>query len=317
MAKEKDGSWLTDFLDGMKSVHTGAYNFGDYLARWTGFRDWQEQSESVMYDGLTLSIEQDKANQERKFLWEALKEYELYPLYAKSLWNDAKDRPAYYFSALVTSLAVGAFLTKKGGSWELAGIKGSGLLSDAIHDVMEELRQQLGVNKDEFLKMLENDTLQDKIAENIKMCLDQVHCKEGITYVLNKDGDKGYKLENSEWKAFVSKDEKFLDKNGNFVISPQEQKTELSQEMINFAKEITKQDTLSEEFTQKLLILQNTFEISDEDVKDYILNPITTKEDLEKFEKELEAEELFEARQQERLANKDKDDDDNVRRMDD
>ncbi|MDR0761770.1 MAG: hypothetical protein LBF13_01825, partial [Campylobacteraceae bacterium] len=50
------------------------------------------------------------------------------------------------------------------------------------------------------------DTLQDKIAQNIKECFDQIHCKDGVTYIINKD-NKGYKLENNEWKEFeIQKD---------------------------------------------------------------------------------------------------------------
>ncbi|MDR2790960.1 MAG: hypothetical protein LBB59_08320 [Campylobacteraceae bacterium] len=38
---------------------------------------------------------------------------------------------------------------------------------------------------------------QDKIAQNIKACFEQVQCKDGVTYIDNK----GCKLENNEWKS--------------------------------------------------------------------------------------------------------------------
>ena len=70
MTKEKDlMEHLADFWDGIKSLPEGAYSFGDYLARVSGFRDWQEQRKSVMYDGVTLYIEQTKAKSEAKILY--------------------------------------------------------------------------------------------------------------------------------------------------------------------------------------------------------------------------------------------------------
>ncbi|MDR1285621.1 MAG: hypothetical protein LBJ88_05430 [Campylobacteraceae bacterium] len=151
--------------------------------------------------------------------------------------------------------------------------------------------------------------------KNIEKEIYVIGVKDNIIFTINGD-EKGYKLENNEWKEFNNKDEKFLgkDENNDFTILSYRYKTELSQEMVEFAQEITRQDSLSEEFTQKLLILQNTFKISDNTVKDYILNPITTKEEIEAFAKELEAKELAEAKELNK--SKDKDDDDNVRRMD-
>jgi hypothetical protein len=166
-----------------------------------------------MYDGVTLYIERDKAIQEGKFLIETLKEYELYTTYFKALGNDILDRPGYYIGSLGTSGAIGAILASRIGTITLTNMKLHGLSLDAMHDVMEELRKQLGASEEEFFKMLEDDTLQDKIAENIKMCLDQVHCKDGVAYVMNQDGSKGYRLENNEWKWFEVQKDKLLNQN--------------------------------------------------------------------------------------------------------
>jgi hypothetical protein len=129
---------------------------------------------------------------------------------------------------------------------------------------------------------------------------------------------KGYKLEDGEWKEFDNNKEKFLKlKNSDWSINPQtsqyQHKTELSPEMIEFAKEQLNKDMLLDEFKEKLLITQNTFELCDEEVKDCILNPTITNEELQAFAKQLEEKEN--AKEKETLASKDKDDD-NVRRMD-
>jgi hypothetical protein len=175
------------------------------------------------------------------------------------------------------------------------------------------LRLQLGASEEEFFKMLEDDTLQDKIAQNIKECFDQIHCKDGVTYIINKD-NKGYKLENNEWKEFDNNKEKISDKNDNLTTSAYEYKTELSPEMIEFAKEQLNKDILSDEFKEKLLITQNTFELCDKDIKDCILNPVITNEKLQEFVKELEEKENAKAMEKDTSISKDKDDD-NVRTM--
>ncbi len=39
---------MNDFYDGIKSTPEALYSFGDYLARVSGFRDWQRDHESVL-----------------------------------------------------------------------------------------------------------------------------------------------------------------------------------------------------------------------------------------------------------------------------
>ncbi|MDR1285506.1 MAG: hypothetical protein LBJ88_04815 [Campylobacteraceae bacterium] len=186
----------------------------------------------------------------------------------------------------------------------------------------EKLIEAVNNNKEKGIINIENEKNNRDIEKEVYI----VGVRDGTIFTAQEIVEngkvlgvgKGYKLENNEWKEFDNNKEKFLGNstNNNLKVEPiYKDITELSPEMTEFMKKIAKQDTLSEEFKSNLVALQNTFKLCDEKITDYTLNPTVTKEELQEFAKEHEAKELAEAQQQERLANKDKDDDDNVRRM--
>jgi hypothetical protein len=313
---------LADFWEGVKSLHGGAYDFGDYLARVSGFRDWQEQSDSVMYDGVVLYVKQNQATQETKLFVEAAKSEELYPLYWEALKCDAQDRPAYYVGSLLTGFAAGKVMASKQGAITLTVIKASGLSADAVHEVMEELRNQLGVTKEEFSQLMNSGILQEKIKEELG---DKIHYQDGTLYIVDKDG-KGYKLENNEWKEFDNSKDKLLIKDGdNWKINntgkdntiSSNNKATISADLEEFMKSYMGKDTLSDEFKYNLKCAQDIFEVSDDEMKDCMLNPQVTQEELDELSKELENKEKkeLEAKNDKTKDNSKDNEEDNVRRM--
>jgi hypothetical protein len=299
--KEKDAmEHLADFGDGVKSLPKGLYNFGDYLARVSGFRDWQEQHNSVMYDGVVLYIKHAQAWQDGKLLKEAAQQTDLYPLYLEVLKSNVQDKPAYYIGGLLTGYVVGAVLSNKWGGALLAGAKFSGLATDFVHEVMEELRNQLGATKEEFLELMESGTLQEKIEKELG---GKVHYQDGALYIIDDNG-KGYKLdnklENSEWKEFDNDKDKLMtkDKSGNWSVNTDKSTSNnnlISADMKELFKQQLGTDMPSEEFMANLALTQEIFGISDEDVKEYATEPQITDEMVQDFTKVIEAQEKRQA----------------------
>jgi len=105
---------FTHFLDGIKSVGVGLYHFGGYLARISGFRDWQEGSV------ILKSYYQDQAMAQTQYTYEIGKFIATNPA-ARSLAIDSAHRyieqnPEYVAGRLLT----GAVL-----SYSAGGISGA------------------------------------------------------------------------------------------------------------------------------------------------------------------------------------------------
>ena len=80
---------ISDFWEGLKSTPQSLYDFGDYLARISGFRDWQLQHESVLPIDY---VEQTKAITETKAIYNVLSNSEGRRLIVDALINDAENR---------------------------------------------------------------------------------------------------------------------------------------------------------------------------------------------------------------------------------
>ncbi len=80
-----------DLYDGVLSIPKTAYSYGDYLARYTGFRDWQE--------GSTIPWNKLEAYAEYEAFKYAIK-YHSADI-ASGLWNDMQKRPNYYIGGAV------------------------------------------------------------------------------------------------------------------------------------------------------------------------------------------------------------------------
>ena len=196
-------------------------------------------------------------------------------------------------------MAIGSAISKLAATGTTS-IKIIGLTTDRVNEVMEELRTQLGLTEEEFLELMENNTLKDKIEKELSEV--RYHNKE---FIVIDDNGKGYRLDNKgQWKNFdINKD-----------------KLTISKDLEEFAKQNLGEDSLSDDLKETIAYTQCLCNISDEQWKNFVLHPKVTqemlkqavKEELEKEAEEQRQKELDE--QKEKDKDKNKDDDDNVHR---
>lgn len=83
---------LKDIKDSFVDLFIGIYDFGDFLARISGFRDWQEKS--VVLD----DFYQKQALEELDFLKDIIKNETSRNLIIEYLEKDFNERPLYYLT---------------------------------------------------------------------------------------------------------------------------------------------------------------------------------------------------------------------------
>ena len=98
--------FVNDFLDGFYDTAIQApLSFGDFLARISGYRDCQINSNSVIPD-LDSNMYQQQAFNELRILYEALSHEESRNLIIDALVKDVQERPAYYLGGSGTTTAM-------------------------------------------------------------------------------------------------------------------------------------------------------------------------------------------------------------------
>ncbi|MCR6571808.1 hypothetical protein [Campylobacter insulaenigrae] len=85
---------LKDIKDGIVDCYIGLYDFGDFLARISGFRDWQEKS--VILD----DFHKRQTLEELDFLKDIIKNETSRNIILEYLIKDANGRPLYYLAPL-------------------------------------------------------------------------------------------------------------------------------------------------------------------------------------------------------------------------
>lgn len=133
--------WIDDNIDnefgkGAASLAAGQYGFGDWAARLTGFRDWQ-QGHSVLDDS-----EQEKAVDEFWYMWDIIKYIAQNKngsgeIFTKSVKKYMKQNPQYVTGRLLTGFGLTRIVTPKGASkpkkvLNSAGISGVGFWGDKV-----------------------------------------------------------------------------------------------------------------------------------------------------------------------------------------
>ncbi|EOH7268515.1 hypothetical protein AJY72_04505 [Campylobacter jejuni] len=83
---------LKDIKDGIVDCYIGLYDFGDFLARISGFRDWQEKS--VILD----DFHKRQTLEELDFLKDIIKNETSRNIILEYLIKDVNERPLYYLA---------------------------------------------------------------------------------------------------------------------------------------------------------------------------------------------------------------------------
>ena len=121
----------SDLIDGIFSLPKALYSYGDYLARITGFRDWQS--------GNTLPWNQWEAELEYKALMYGLENHKADIL--SGLWQDMTSRPNYYIGGALIGSGLG-YMNSVAGKIYTAGslsIKPASGAIDYIHTEINPL----------------------------------------------------------------------------------------------------------------------------------------------------------------------------------
>jgi hypothetical protein len=133
--------WIDENIDsefgkGAASLAAGQWGFGDWVARFTGFRDWQ--NDSVILD----NNEQEKAIDEFGYMVDFI----LYivqnkngsgEIFANAISKYIKQNPQYISGRLLTGIGLAKIVTPKGASLKKSiaisgGISGTGLMGDRL-----------------------------------------------------------------------------------------------------------------------------------------------------------------------------------------
>ena len=157
--------FFSDFGDGAyNTAVTAPYEFGDFLAKITGFRDWQEGS--VVDD----SYYQDETIAEMKDTYIVLKTVfsndTLRDMTIDAIADDIADRPGYYLGNLITGTSISSVLSGYGKTAYIAG-SSIGKASNIIDNVYADLEQKTGLSRDELSKFMDTSELKNKIDDAV------------------------------------------------------------------------------------------------------------------------------------------------------
>ncbi|PSM52672.1 hypothetical protein CBLAS_0783 [Campylobacter blaseri] len=129
---------LSDFANGFVDTFVGApYAFGDFLARISGFRDWQENNKSVI-PNLNSNYHQEQAINEMKIIYHALNNTKSIKILGDHLLNDIKTRPFYYLGGFLTTRGMEKTIPNKAGKITYKGSIVIAKADNAIHELLED-----------------------------------------------------------------------------------------------------------------------------------------------------------------------------------
>ena len=146
MAKKTALEHVNDFIDGVIYNAVGVpVALGDFLARISGFRDWQ--NESVIDLG---NPEQTQVLLEAKIIYEALTHEESFNAIKDSLVEDMKNRPAYYIGGLGVSSILSKTLLTKGAKTALFTTMSGTKIEDTINEKYNNAQEFLSISDNDF-----------------------------------------------------------------------------------------------------------------------------------------------------------------------
>jgi len=155
---------MNDFYDGIKSTPEALYFFGDYLARVSGFRDWQRDHESVLPIDY---VEQSNAVAETQVVYDVLSTTTGRELIFDALKHDTENRPAYYLANILSSAGIAKVLNKALASTSIVALKTTGITTNLTHQVIEQIKKEANLSDKEFNQLLNDDILKKKIDEEM------------------------------------------------------------------------------------------------------------------------------------------------------
>jgi len=161
MATEKTAlDYVNDFFDGFYDTAVKApISLGDFLARISGYRDYQIDSSSVVPD-LDSHVYQQQAINEMRVLYEAITHEESRSLIIDALVKDVQERPAYYLGGSGTMTAIGKtfsnVMTRTAYKAVITGTK----VEQKIHELYGSVENFLNISDEEFNKFV-NDNMSD------------------------------------------------------------------------------------------------------------------------------------------------------------
>jgi hypothetical protein len=151
MATEKTAlNYVNEFFDGFYDTAVKApISFGDFLARISGYRDYQTNNDSVV-SGLSGRSYQQQAFNEMRILYEVLTHQESLSIIKDALVNDMQERPTYYLGGFATTQAIGKTfsnaMTRTAYSATITGTK----VEQTIHELYGSVENFLNISDNEF-----------------------------------------------------------------------------------------------------------------------------------------------------------------------
>jgi hypothetical protein len=151
---------VNDFFDGFYDTAVKApISFGDFLARISGYRDYQDNSGSVVPD-LDSSVYQHQAFNELRVIYEALSHEQSRNLVKEALINDIQERPAYYLGGIGTTTGIGKTLYDSMLRNAYKAIITGTKVEQKIHELYGSVENFLNLSDEEFYKFI-NDNMGD------------------------------------------------------------------------------------------------------------------------------------------------------------
>ena len=238
---------LNDFANGfIDTFIVVPIAFGDFLARVSGLRDWQENT-----------IDQQKqAIDEIKIVYQALTNKTSLKMLGEHLLNDLQDRPFYYLGGFITLQGTASTISNKTAQVTYKSSIYTAKADDAIHELLE--------NNKEFY---------DLISENLKnnnITIDEFtnHLDTFLNSFNNQNIDNIYNnfkkfKQTNNFEIFSQNNDKYIISQTptfspkNLIESEITKNSDISIASNDFNKAVKQQENLLKEeltFTEKLLL---------------------------------------------------------------
>ncbi|MFV0561468.1 LysM peptidoglycan-binding domain-containing protein [Malaciobacter mytili] len=150
---------VNDFFEGIYDTAIKApIAFGDFLARISGYRDYQFAKDSVL--DLNSDIYQKQAMNELKILYMIIQSNTAKSKIINILVEDIQERPAYYIGGLGTSQIIGKTFSNTMIRISYKSLVSGSKIEQKINEVYGNVERFLNISDEEFRKFI-NDNIDD------------------------------------------------------------------------------------------------------------------------------------------------------------
>ena len=213
MATEKTAlDYVNDFFEGFYDTAVNApIALGDFLARISGYRDYQFTKDSVL--DLDSDLYQKQALNELRILYEVATHETSRNLIIDILVQDIQDKPAYYLGGMGTTTAIGKTFTnglvKNAYKSLITGTK----VEEKVHELYGSVENFLAISDEEFMNFVNNNMQDTSWLDNSNESYIDMAQELGVEKVLLDDVTYGLVTKESiegligtdaeAWEAFL------------------------------------------------------------------------------------------------------------------